>query len=95
MMNENLKNNSGMTDDAINTLLLNGFDHAIETMMNDSTKETALTLTRAYFGEDATEDGVGFKLTLGYLLGVNEGMRIMAAINGDAEYLAACDQDED
>ena len=92
MMNDEIMtNNEEMTTAEIDNLLLQAFDHACETIMTDSTKEASIRLARAYFGEHTDENSIAGRLMIGFYMGVHEGMRIMAAINGDSEYLAQCD----
>lgn len=94
MNDEIMNNNAEMTNEEDN-LLLQAFDHACETIMNDGTKEAAIRLARAYFGADTREKSIAVYLMTGFYMGVNEGMRIMAALNRDYEYLAQCDHLDD
>lgn len=95
MNDEIMNNNAEMTNEDIDNLLLQSFDHACGTIMNDSTKEASIRLARAYFGAQTEENSIAGHLMTGFYMGVHEGMRIMAAINGDSEYLAQCDHLDD
>lgn len=78
------KNTENTTENSIRNIMLGAFDHAVSETLNEDTKAEALQLTRLYFGEESTEDGHGFKLMTGFLMGVSEGMRIAAAIDATA-----------
>lgn len=73
--------------DETRALYLICLDHSLETGLNDANKAEALTLARRYFGDGVREGSPAFIMMTGFLMGVNEGLRISAAINGDDEFL--------
>ena len=84
-----------ITNEEADAILLQAFDHAISTIANEGTKAAAFRLAKSYFGEDTAENSIAGTLMNGFYMGVHEGMRIMAALNGDDEYLAQCDHIEE
>ena len=95
MMNDEIMNNNAEMTNEEDDLLLLAFKHACETIMNDSTNEASIRLARACFGAQTEEKSIARYLMTGFYMGVHEGMRIVAAINGDSEYLAQCDHLDD
>ena len=66
--------------DQYRALMLQLLDHAVENTLNEENKKEALHITRLYFGDECDESGAGFKLITGFLMGVNEGMRLAQII---------------
>ena len=77
--NNTNSNENIITDDFIKGLTLQCFDHAIENMMNDESKEAAAELAALYFGKDCVPGSHGFTLMQGFMWGMAEGSRIFTA----------------
>lgn len=77
-------------DDEYRGFILQAFDHAAGEMMNDETKAEARRLVKAYFGADNPADASpAMCLMTGFLMGMNEGMKIADVFNAAAAAQAA------
>ena len=84
-----MKNNDNFNVDEFRGLMLELFNHANETMLNEENAAEALQITRLYFGENSERNGYGFVVMTGFLMGVNEGMRLADVLNAPAADKAA------
>lgn len=81
-----------ITDEEIETLLLQVFDHCMEKELIPKAKDDAHRLNELYFGQAFPDGSPATVLMSGFICGVHEGMRLYAAVNGDEEFLKSCDE---
>ena len=82
MKNENLDT----TDDRENKeFLVSVFARAVEKELDDETREYAADLARAYVGADVPPKSPLYMMMTGFILGMNEGMRVSSAAYSAAD----------
>lgn len=87
-----IKNTAIITDEEMETLLLQVFDHAMEMELIPKAKKDAHRMNESYFGQAFPDHSPATMLMTGFICGVHEGMRLYAAVNGDEEFLKHCDE---
>lgn len=74
-------NNNVITDEFIKGLTLECFNHAVETMSSDENIRQTVEYTKMYFGTECEPGSHGFTLMQGFLWGMAEYSRIVAAMD--------------
>lgn len=75
-----------LSDPVNDEVLLHGFQHACDTALTDTTKQTARRLNKKYTGKEAADSSRASVLMTGFLMGFREGLRLSAALDEEMDF---------